>query len=63
MFVAIERHCMVAAIFVLMHDEQNKDGGCLATPFNVLVKENFILDDIGLIRQKHDINFAILIQL
>ena len=34
MFVAIERLSMAVAILIFMHDEQNKDGGRHATPFD-----------------------------
>ena len=66
MFVAIERRSMATAIFVLMGDEQNKDGARHVTSFDIYqVKSKFdlIWYDMHLILQKPDINLAILAQL
>ena len=44
MFVAIERRSMATAIFVLMGDEQNKDGARHVTSFDIYqVKSKFDL--------------------
>ena len=46
MFVAIERRSMATAVFVLMGDEHNKDGGRHVTPFDISEsKAYFILID------------------